>query len=416
MLAALSYVEVQIGITATHYVGHTEIKRISLSSDVMTASNIIVAQHITDAAKLVASGEPISAIDRTEAIGFLEDWLGLSAVQKRALEALVNEIDIVSGDVESNVVGLSANFQNIAVAARDQSAIVSQLASNVHDVEYGGAKVPLSQIAGSLSDTLSDMVGKVIQVSSRGMTMVYSLDKVLDELKSIESCIAQIDKINRQTNLLALNAKIEAARAGDAGRGFAVVAEEVRDLARTVNDLSSTIGQQIGSIGAGLRESYAMLQEIATTDMSSENLEANSRINTMMQSLVEQNNRVSDVLDKTAVGAEKIAGDVAAAIVSMQFQDRTKQRLQNVNDVMRVLAGAIADLRVNCEHAVADERSNEDVDHDWLHQMITQCTLGEMRERFVEKILLPGEVRPPTHALSNGKGNGANGHDDVELF
>jgi len=153
--------------------------------------------------------------------------------------------------------------------------------------------------------------------------------------------------------------------------------------------------------------------------MSEENLAANSRINAMMQSLVAQSNRVSDVLHKTATGAENIANGVAGAIVGMQFQDRTKQRLENVNDVMRVLAGALSDLRQQCERAIADELSNEDVDHAWLHQMIAQCTLGEMRERFVEQILLPADAGPSARALSNGQGNGANGHhrdDDVELF
>jgi methyl-accepting chemotaxis protein len=123
----------------------------------------VAIPHITDVAKLVVRGESVSAIDRSEAIGFLEDWLGLSAVQKRALEALMREINIVSTHVESSVHGLSENFQNIAITARDQSATVSQLVSHIHAVEYDGKMVPLSDIAGSLGTTLSDMIGKVIQ-------------------------------------------------------------------------------------------------------------------------------------------------------------------------------------------------------------------------------------------------------------
>ncbi len=380
-------------------------------------TGIPVLRHITGAPKLVAAGEPVSAIDRIEAIGFLEDWLGLSAVQKRALEALVNEINIVSAHVESSVHGLSQSFQSIAATARQQSTTVSELAAYIHEVQYDGKMVPLPEIAGSLGNILSGMIEKVIQVSSRGVSMVYALDAVLGELKSIEGTIAQIENINRQTNLLALNAKIEAARAGEAGRGFSVVADEVRELAKTVNTLSGSISQQIGSISHGLRESYTMLQDIATIDMSDENLETNARINALMQSLVDRNETLGTVLQKTAVSAKKIADDVSGAIVSMQFQDRTKQRLENVNDVIRVLAGAIGDLRASSANAISDGHTNGDVDHEWLHRMIAQCTLGEMRERFVEHILLQTES-DAVHINIKSTGNGAAKeiHGEVELF
>lgn len=395
----------------------TEIKRKGFISIKMTTPTTATMRHITDAPKLAATGEPVSAIERTEAIGFLEDWLGLSAVQKRALEALIHEINIVSAHVESSVHGLSERFQSIAATARQQSATVSELAANIHEVQFDGKMVPLPEIAGSLGNILSGMIEKVIQVSSRGVSMVYALDGVLAELKSIEGIIAQIDNINRQTNLLALNAKIEAARAGDAGRGFSVVADEVRDLAKTVNILSGSISQQIGSISRGLRESYTMLHDIATIDMSDENLQTNARINALMQSLVDRNKTLGTVLQKTAVSAQTIANDVSGAIVSMQFQDRTKQRLENVNDVIRVLTGAIGDLRTSSADAVSDGQTNEDVDHEWLHRMIAQCTLGEMRERFVEHILLQtGSDAVPIDIKSNRNGAAKDIHGEVELF
>jgi methyl-accepting chemotaxis protein len=284
------------------------------------------------------------------------------------------------------------------------------------EVQYEGKTISLGEIASSLGATLSDLIQKIIEVSSRGVSMVYSLDTVLEDLKTIDGSITQIDHINRQTNLLALNAKIEAARAGEAGRGFAVVAEEVRDLARTVNDLSSSIRAQINSISAGLQESYAMLKDIATIDMSEENLHANARINTMMKSLVEQNERMSNVLQQSATNAEEIANNVSAAIVGMQFQDRTKQRLENVNDVLKVLAGTLEDMRADTANLVPPQKIENDVDHAWLHRMIAQCTLGEMRERFVEKILMPSEARAHEPDKDRTE-NGARSEDGgVELF
>jgi methyl-accepting chemotaxis protein len=382
----------------------------------MGADNTVVERRTDYAPVSAHDGDPRVSNSRADLVGFLEGWLGLSAVQKRALEALVSEICIVSDHVESSVLGLSQQFQSIAVAAREQSSTVAHLVTSSREVEYDGKMIPLAEIASSLGGTLSELIQKIIEVSSRGVSMVYSLDTVLEDLKTVDGSISQIDHINRQTNLLALNAKIEAARAGEAGRGFAVVAEEVRDLARTVNDLSSSIRAQINSISAGLRESYAMLKDIATIDMSEENLHANDRINTMMKNLVEQNERMSHVLQQSATNAEEIADNVSAAIVGMQFQDRTKQRLENVNDVLKVLAGTLENMRADTANLVPSQQVGNDVDHVWLHRMIAQCTLGEMRERFVENILIPSEARahePDNDRTVNGARSEGGG---VELF
>jgi hypothetical protein len=99
-----------------------------------------------------------------------------------------------------------------------------------------------------------------------------------------------------------------------------------------------------------------------------------------------------------------------------QFQDRTEQRLENVNDVIRVLTGAIGNLLTSSANAISDGQTNDDVDHEWLHRMIAQCTLGEMRGRFVEHILLQTESHAvPIDIKSNRNGAAKEIHGEVEL-
>jgi methyl-accepting chemotaxis protein len=110
-----------------------------------------------------------------------------------------------------------------------------------------------------------------------------------------------------------------------------VVADEVRDLAKTVNTLPATIHAQIDSISAGLVKTYDLIKEVARIDTSEENYKANSRIESVMQHLVEQNLRFAAVLKQTAATSESITQEVSSAVVRMQFQDRAKQRLENVS-------------------------------------------------------------------------------------
>jgi methyl-accepting chemotaxis protein len=352
-------------------------------------------------------------LEGADAAELLRNWLGLSAAQARALMALIEEIKVTSGDVEKNVFGLSDRFQRIATKTREQTATVQELIGSVQAINVGGETVPLPEMAASLGNTLSVLVEKIIQLSSRGVALVYALDDVLAEMKAMRASITKIERINSQTNVLSLNAKIEAARAGEAGGGFAVVASEVGELARTVNGVAADVKKQIEAVSAGLGKSYVLLQEIATIDMSEENLQANARIKSMMQSLIDQNERFAKVLQDTASTTKQIADDVSEVIVGMQFQDRAKQRLENVNAALEVLAGASSELRDASAHAMAPGDSSEDADHRWLHHIIDQFTLGEMRKRFVETILLTGHA---PDGFADQTFSVAAPDDDVELF
>ena len=210
--------------------------------------------------------------------------------------------------------------------------------SSVQSIEIHGEAVPLSELARSIADVVSTLVEKIIHLSSRSVAMVYALDDIQHEIKSMQASIAQIDKINKQTNLLSLNAKIEAARAGTAGRGFAVVATEVGELARSVNTLSDTVKRQMSSVSEGLRRGDGLLREISTIDMSEENLKAQDRIKFMIERLLSQNTTIAEALRKTATTSQQMERAVSGAIIDMQFQDRVMQHLQNVNGALAVMS------------------------------------------------------------------------------
>src|SRR5579871_2986488 len=121
----------------------------------------------------------------SQAVDCLGRWLGLSSVQQRALEALAGEIHGVSHDVETNVQAICDKFQGIARTTRDQASSVLDLVSSTRLVEIDGETMTLAQLATKVGDTLSEVLGKLIQLSSRSVSMVYSLDDVIAELKLV---------------------------------------------------------------------------------------------------------------------------------------------------------------------------------------------------------------------------------------
>jgi methyl-accepting chemotaxis protein len=343
--------------------------------------------------------------DRMAAAEFLHRRLGLTDVQRRALEAVIGEVNLVSELVETRTLDLSNRFQAVASTAREQIENVQGLSNFALNVEFDNKTVPMQSVMAELGSSFSDLIQKVIALSSRGVQMVYALDDVLAMLDEVGGSITEIDKINKQTNLLALNAKIEAARAGEAGRGFAVVANEVKDLSATVNTLSSRMKDQVSSIAGGLKKSYSILQEIATTDMSEQNIFAHDRINTMLKSIDHQRELFSAALENSIDTSRHISAEIGSAIVAMQFQDRARQGLDNVVTAISVVASSL-NAEISPDATIAEQQTR-----GLAQEVIDACTLGEIRQRLGNQLGIDVPSVPDLAA-----GSGKDFSDDIELF
>lgn len=350
-------------------------------------------------------------------VKLLSRWLCLSETQRHALGALCREVDLVSALVEQSTGDISSTFHRLAENARNQSERVLKLTESATTVEFEGRRISLSDIIQIIDESLTSIIEKIVDTSKHGISMVYSLDDVIVDIDSVETLIRDIEGINQQTNLLALNAMIEAARAGDAGKGFAVVANEVKALSNTVNDMAHRMRVEVGKVSRGVKESHARIQNVANIDMS-DNIMMKDHIANLMQCVVEQNASFSTVLSQSGELASEISEDISGMVVSLQFQDRTKQRLQNVVDTMSALAIGIGDVQRQTQENSTVHSVPITIDEDWVRHIIGELSLGEMRSRFVSAFLMgDGElISGIDEAVEENVAADREASNDVELF
>jgi methyl-accepting chemotaxis protein len=342
----------------------------------------------------------------------LQRWMSLAAMQQRVIQALVSEIAQTSGFVETEADALSGRFQRLAISAEQQTARVGSLTSLASGIEVEGKSVPIEEITGLLENTLSDVVEKILHLSKDSMSMVYALDELRANVQRVEKCMEQLDSVNSTTNMLALNARIEAERAGTSGLAFRVVADEVRELSKVTQGLAASMRGELKGLTDGITHGHATLQRVATIDLS-DNILAKDRLEVLMGALARRSATLGTIVADAVKEAEMISADVDGMVTGIQFQDRTRQRLEHVIDTLHVIDQALEEIKGSTATNLP-ELAGAVPDIAWVKKLLERFTMSEMRARFVAQ-LLDGE-RPADLPEHGSESNAPSSGGSMELF
>ncbi len=337
----------------------------------------------------------------------LQRWISLATMQQQVIEALAAELSRTSNFVESEADALSQRFQRLALSAQQQTARVDSLTSLAMGVEIDGKTVPVEEITKMLEDTHTDIVAKMLRLSKDSMSMVYAMDALSGTVGRVEQQIVRIEQINKTMNMLALNARIEAERAGKAGATFKVVADEVRELSKSTHDLSVEMGTELTSIRDGIAGGMETLKRVATIDMT-ENMLAKERTEVLLSGLVRRSERLETIVADAVKESGQITADVEGMVTGIQFQDRTKQRLEHVVESLHAVERALGDLKRGTLDAVP-ELPSAAADIEWVERLLDGYKLSELRDRVAQHVLdrRPAETIPSAAASAEGS---------IELF
>ena len=323
------------------------------------------------------SRPPMPGISPKEGTG----GIVLPEVQRKAMEAVCDELQRLGNLIEDNTTGVSRQFQAIAVDTSHQTEIIGTLMASTRTFPINGEQLSLTDVASGLQSSLASLVSKISFLATRGQTMIQAFEAILHEVKAVHGSVSQINRINAQTNLLALNAKIEAAHAGAAGRGFSIVANEVRELALHTNTVSTELRTRITRVETALGDSFSLLKEIASIDLADENVFTNERIQMVVQGLINQHDQFADALGGASATTERVTGEINAAVVRMQFQDRATQSIDNLRSVLGIVAGSISQ---------STDPGSEDSGADGaalLEKLERAILLGDMKQRVHARVV-----------------------------
>jgi len=179
-----------------------------------------------------------------------------------------------------------------------------------------------------------------------------SSDELLEQFQefrqhsdNIHQLADRIQEIAGTTNLLALNAAIEAARAGEHGRGFAVVADEVRNLSMQSTQTGDEIRDSLDTFSEAMNQYDKNINGFINNQK-----EMLKKFKAQMDDVTEELDDDIDILNQSMQGlvtdTESVQNSISEVMISLQFQDTTRQILEHVQEDLSKITNDIHDLEL----------------------------------------------------------------------
>jgi methyl-accepting chemotaxis protein len=284
---------------------------------------------------------------------------------------LLEEVSKLIPDIASQLLSVTHQTERSAVEIGDKVRFIYEKAqehmaeSNEISEQFKGGKnvasnTSLSEVIGSSLNLLKEMIEMLEENSRLNTNQSTAIDKILLNTGEIKKISDEIQYISDQTNLLALNAAIEAARAGEHGRGFSVVAEEVRKLSDRTSLASSNIIEIVGKVDTSVRHISASLLENIE-----KNTDKKSRVDKAVGELVRTAKESTQVFTKLISNAvqssEQVARNIDQIVLSLQFQDITKQQIEQAMKPLTKIQLNTQDLQTKISTLFLNSERNQGV-------------------------------------------------------
>jgi len=285
---------------------------------------VAVPVSLTSSDAVVPKAEPPREPREVIPPGLVEDLHRYKASR----EVLGGLKDLVVSDTEAAVVRLTEALFTLVGNSKEVSSHIEKSLAFLTDGD------------GGLGSTLGNLEGQVRVFESLADRFFQLREALASDIGALTAAVGSINQFSEtladladQTNVLAINASIEAARVGVHGRGFAVIATHVQALARNSKEISDkmarTVREVVGSVESSFGRQIQHIQESEKVILGSK-----KELRVWADHVAPQLSEVETMIGQSRQLATVVTEKLGEMTVSLQFQDRTRQILDHMGEVL----------------------------------------------------------------------------------
>ena len=259
----------------------------------------------------------------------LNIWGGTSKTSSSKTADAREGMGEVISQTEQAVLALTMSFRGITTKTRQQmETAMSLLRRNASELTVSeGAWLSLPDYIRAYETQLNEVTDSMIKFSTASDEMVTHQGKIREQSIIIDELLDELRSMSIHIGRLALDSSVAAGESGPNREVLVKLTDSIRETSDQAHGLTRTVRQSLEKIRDELVVTYKIINKAGgIAKVSAQRAKADvSQLNVTM---IEKTKEIEASLGKINSLGLDIQQDVNSAIVAMQFQDITQQKLE----------------------------------------------------------------------------------------
>jgi len=259
----------------------------------------------------------------------LERWDTASQVNRRKLDMVNESVEEVIKLTENAVTEISKRFRVLVGKANEQTEAAMSLLKGGEDGAEGGI-LSLPEFIKAYDSQLVNVTSHMTSFSQAADEMASHQKRVSEHARVMEETIDGLRNMASQISRIALDGSVAMTSQTLSPRDFVEMTDRIRTISAEAHELTRKTRQGLDAIGDEVRQGNKRTTQVAEAARRAVEI-ARTEIGTLNAATIAQTHQIEATLKRVNDLSMEIQKDINQIIVSMQFQDITRQKLERLH-------------------------------------------------------------------------------------